>query len=112
MLLHIDLSGLKTTQYFTRLPIRYVATKRYTKVNGSHHDDSPLLEPTGIQIARKSLPGPTGGEHRVLLSSRRGDVVGYETAASTVWNLNQNLNYEPTQRRLSDVLPIYQSHQK
>ena len=29
-------------------------SQRGTKVNGSHHGDSPLLGPTGIQIATKS----------------------------------------------------------
>ena len=29
-------------------------SQRGTKVNGSHHGDSPLLRPTGIQIATKS----------------------------------------------------------
>ena len=29
-------------------------SQRGTKVNGSHHDDNPLLRPTGIQIATKS----------------------------------------------------------
>ena len=29
-------------------------SQRGTKVNGSHHGDNPLLEPTGIQIATKS----------------------------------------------------------
>ena len=31
-----------------------MATKRGTKVNGSHHGDNPQLGPTGIQIATKS----------------------------------------------------------
>ena len=29
-------------------------SQRGTKVNGSHHDDNPLLRPTGIQIATKN----------------------------------------------------------
>ena len=29
-------------------------SQRGTKVNGLHHDDNPLLRPTGIQIATKS----------------------------------------------------------
>ena len=29
-------------------------SQRGTKVNGSHHGDSPLLRPTGIQVATKS----------------------------------------------------------
>ena len=30
-------------------------------VNGSHHDENPLLVSIGIQIATKPLPGPTNG---------------------------------------------------
>ena len=52
----------------TRLQISLVVTKRYdTKVYGSHHGDNPLLKPTGIQIATKSLPGLTTGGHRKLI---------------------------------------------
>ena len=32
----------------------------------SHHGYSPLFKPTGIQIATKSMPGPTNQEHRKL----------------------------------------------
>ena len=39
-------------------------SRRGTKVNGSHHGDSPLLTPTCIQNATKSIPGPTNREHR------------------------------------------------
>ena len=44
-------------------------SQRGTKVNGSHHGDSPLLilKPTCIQIATKSIPGPTNREHRKLI---------------------------------------------
>ena len=35
-----------------------------SKVIGSHHGENPLLRPTGIQIAAKSLLGPTNREHR------------------------------------------------
>ena len=30
----------------------------------SHHGDSPLLKPTGMQVATKPLLDPTNGEHR------------------------------------------------
>ena len=36
--------------------------QRGTTVNGSHHGDSPLLKPTGIPIATKSLPDPSNRE--------------------------------------------------
>ena len=42
-------------------------SQRGTKVNGSHHGDSPLLKPTGIPIATKPFPGPTNREHRKLI---------------------------------------------
>ena len=57
------------TQQVSHRPIKYQSrswSQRGTKVNGSHNDDNPLplLRPTGIQIATKSLPGPTNREHR------------------------------------------------
>ena len=36
-----------------------VFTKRYEGQRVAWHDDSLILEPTGIQVATKSLPGPT-----------------------------------------------------
>ena len=41
--------------------------QRGVKINGSHHGDSPLLKPTGIQIATKSMPDPINREHRKLI---------------------------------------------
>ena len=44
------------TQQVSHRPIKYQSrlwSQRYTKVNGSHHGDNPLLRPTGIQIATK-----------------------------------------------------------
>ena len=84
---------------------------RGTKVNGSHHGDSPLLKPTGIKIATKPLPGPTDGEHRNLSVSRR--CFGYELQflLSGVLPIFQNLNYKP-KRRLPDLLPNQQRPQK
>ena len=45
-------------------------SQRGTNVNGSHHSDNPVLEPTGIQIATNSLPGPATREHRKLISAK------------------------------------------
>ena len=42
-------------------------SQRGTKVNGSHHGDSSLLKPTGIQIATKPFRGPTNREHREFI---------------------------------------------
>ena len=45
------------TQQVSHRPIKCQSrlwSQRGTKVNGSHHGDSPLLRPTGIQIATKS----------------------------------------------------------
>ena len=50
------------TQGVSHRPIKCQPRSRSqsgTKVNGSHHGDNPLLKPTGIQIATKSLPAPT-----------------------------------------------------
>ena len=45
-------------------------SQRGTKVNGSYYGDSPLLRLAGIQIATKSLPGPTTREHRELIGGK------------------------------------------
>ena len=45
------------TQQVSHRPIKCQSrlwSRRGAKVNGSHHGDSPLLRPTGIQIATKS----------------------------------------------------------
>ena len=45
------------TQQVSHRPIKCQSrlwSQRGTKVNGSHHDDNPLLRPTGIQMATKS----------------------------------------------------------
>ena len=42
-------------------------SRKGTKVNGPHNGDNPLLRPTAIQIATKSLSGPTNREHRKLI---------------------------------------------
>ena len=45
------------TQQVSHRPIKCQSrlwSQRGTKVNGSHHDDNPLLRPTGIQSATKS----------------------------------------------------------
>ena len=55
------------TQQVRHRPIKCQSrswSQRGTKANGSYHGDSPLLKPTGIQIATKPLPGPTNREHR------------------------------------------------
>ena len=46
------------TQQVSPRPIKCqsrLRSQRGTKVNGSHHGDNPLLRPTGIQIATKSM---------------------------------------------------------
>ena len=52
------------------MPISRSWSRRGTKINEPCHGDSPLLWPTGIQIATKSLPGPTKREHRKLIGVR------------------------------------------
>ena len=57
----------KVTQQVSHRPIKCQSrswSQRGTKVNGSHHGESPLLKPTGIQIATKPLPSPTNRKHR------------------------------------------------
>ena len=45
----------------------------------SHHADSSLLKPTGIQIARKPFPGPSNREHRKSAN---------EKPAKSSWKMN------------------------
>ena len=65
------------------------------KVNGSYQGDNPLLRPTGIQIAIKSLPGPTNRKHRKLIGVKAMSL-GYELQflLSGVLPVFQNLNYK------------------
>ena len=82
-------------------------TNRYycsTKINGSHHGDSTLLKPLGVQIATKSLPAPTTREHRKLIG-----VISYSFyCLKCCVPVFQNLSYK-LQIRLSDELSICQS---
>ena len=83
---------------------------------GSHHGDSTLLKPLGIQIATKSFPGPTTREHWELIGVKK---MSLGTNHSSLYCLKcclpvfQNLSYK-LQRGLgclSDelaALPIYQ----
>ena len=72
--LHIQRIVLATeettvTQRVSHRPIKYQSrswSQSETKVNGSHNGDNLLPKPTAIQIATKSLPGPTTREHRKL----------------------------------------------
>ena len=57
-------------QEVSHRPIKFQShswSQRGTKVNESHHGGSPLLKPTGIQIATNPLPGPTNREYRKLI---------------------------------------------
>ena len=92
-----------------------------TKVKESHHGDSPLLKPRGIQIETKSLPDSTTREHRKLIGVKTVALGTNTRLLSGVLPAYQNLSYKlqrglsdvlPTQerlQRLSDVLPIQQS---
>ena len=82
-------------------------SQRGTKVNGSHHDDNPLLRPTGIQIATKSyatlqaMP-PTNNKmvHQTSFTPYREQprstriVVAYPRPASSA--TNRTNKYVPT----------------
>ena len=57
--------------------------KRHAKVIGLHHGDSPLLKPTGIQIAIKSLPGPIN-HPRTSETYRRQDDTSLGTVRTTI----------------------------
>ena len=58
------------TQQVSHRPIKCQSrswSQTSTKVNESHHGDNPLLKPTEIQIATKSLAGPTNREYRKFI---------------------------------------------
>ena len=76
------------------LTLLVVTKTRGTKVNGSHHGDSPLLRPTGIQIATKSLPGPANREHRKL--------IGVKT-------MSLGMNYSFYYYTVYGMLPVFQN---
>ena len=88
---HIVLATEETmvTQQVSYRPIKCQSrsrSQRVTTVNGSHNGEIPFLKPTGIQF-----------EVQFVLFG--------------VLPVFQNLNFK-LQRRLSDVLPNQQSHQK
>ena len=104
------------TQQVSHRPIKCQPcswSQRGTTVNGLHHGDSPLLKPTGVQIATKPMPGTTNREHRKLIGVKTVSLFEYEAQflLSGVLPVFQNLKYK-LQRRLSDVLPNQQRHQK
>ena len=74
----------------------------------------PLLKPTEIQFATKSMLGTTtNGEHRKLIGVKIRLLLGYGILLLLfkVLQVFQNRNYE-LQRRLSGVPPNQQSRQK
>ena len=102
------------TQRVSHIPMKSQSrswSPRGAKVSESHHDDNPLLKPTRIEIATKSLPGPSTREHRKLLDVKTMSLcLRVRTAVSIVWSTASRSKSEF--EILSDVLPIHQSHQK
>ena len=120
---------------FSATPL--VITRRYEGQRvTSFHGDNPLLKETGTQNVTKPLTGPTNREHRKLIGVKKTSLGtnyifyclecvffpfildvkfvgctsrGVKTAASISSNTSYKLSYR---KRLSDVLPIQQSHQK
>ena len=77
----------------------------------AHHGGSPLLEPTGIQIATKLSPGPTTREHREFLGVKTISFVAncsFHCLENIMLPVFQNLNYR-LQRRRSDVLSVHRT---
>ena len=79
----INLATEETTmiQQVSHRPIKCQSRswpQRCTTVKGSHHGDSPLLKPTGIQIATKPMPGTTKREHRRFIDVKKVSLFGYE----------------------------------
>ena len=86
------------------MPISLVAAKRY-------EGQRVTLKPAGIQIATKSLPQVKAPENTGNSSASIQTMslcTNYSFYCLECWPLFQNLNYK-LQRRLSDVLPIYQT---
>ena len=80
------------TQQVSHRPIKCQSrswSQRGTKVNGSHHGDSPLLRPTGTQIATKHIPGTTNREHRKLIGVKNVSLGMNYSKVSTVWSATQ-----------------------
>ena len=117
--LHIQRIVLATeettvTQRVSHRPIKYQSrswSQSETKVNGSHNGDNLLPKPTAIQIATKSLPGPTTREHRKL-----NDVKTMFLGTNHDFHCLECCQFsepeiQPTEKTV-DVLPFHQSHQK
>ena len=86
------------TQRVSPRSIKYqsrLRSQRVTKVNGSHYGYSPLLESTGIQIATKSLPGPTNRERRKLIGVKTMPLGTNYSFYCCIWSAAsiRNLNY-------------------
>ena len=98
------------TQRVSHKPIKYQQSRlwsqRGTKVNGSHHGDSLLLKPTGIQIATKPMPGPTSREHQKRIGVKTISLgTNYSFyVLSGVLPAFQNLNYKIQRSLMSDVV--------
>ena len=92
------------------MPISLAITKRY-KVNGSHHDDNPLIRPRGISIAANPSLGATNREHRKLIGVNTMSVSTNYSFYCCIWGAAsiRNLDYK-LQRRLFDVMPTQQSY--
>ena len=95
------------------------------KVNGLHHSDKPLLRPTRIQIATKSLPRPTNNRnignlsYKKFFSSRRitrGQVMRHFTRNGTEWCQNGSSNllipYREQPRNLDRLVLLSPTHGK
>ena len=115
---HIVLATEETTvtQQVSLRPIKCQSrswSHRVTTVDGSHNGESPLLKPTGIKFVTNLMLGTTNGEHRKLIGVKTMSLFRYEVqfVLSGVLPVFHNLNYK-LQRRLPDVLPNQQTHQK
>ena len=77
-----------------------MVTGRYEGQRVTSYGDSQLLRPTGIQIARKPLPGPTNREHRKLIGVKMISLgTNYSFYCLECCPVFQNLNSK-LQRRL------------
>ena len=117
LLIHIYIFSLLSLQLKLRSPNKSAKcpsrswSQRGTEVNRSHHGDNPLLRPTWIKIATKSLPGTTNREHWKLIGVKTLSLVtnyGFYCLECCQFFTITTLNYK-LQRRLSGVLPLQRS---
>ena len=110
------------TQQVSQRPIKCQSrlwSQTGTKVNGSHHDDNPLLRPTGIQIATKSYAAlqamaptniKTAHQTSLLHIESNLDRLGMLPPTHDQRSQQKNGNYAPTS--FDQQVQVFQGNKK